>query len=143
MGRNHPPVGQGQIECSSISLSRCLTQPPGGRALWGWPFPAELPPETPIPANFVLPRIAAGALMMGMGMGMAGAKPTSIPNGPPNPTRWALLSRHFFAWLRSIERPRTFARDPQLGVAGGRIELPAEPPLQQQADHQLGGGAHD
>ena len=42
---------------------------PGGRALWGWPlpgapfsgaeaFPAELPPETPIPANFVLLRIA-------------------------------------------------------------------------------------
>jgi pyridoxamine 5'-phosphate oxidase len=42
---------------------------PGGRALWGWPvpgalfsgaeaFPAELPPETPIPTNFVLLRIA-------------------------------------------------------------------------------------
>ena len=42
---------------------------PGGRALWGWPepgapfsgaeaFPAELPPETQVPANFVLLRIA-------------------------------------------------------------------------------------
>lgn len=42
---------------------------PGGRALWGWPtpgdpfraseaFPAELPADTPIPASFVLLRIA-------------------------------------------------------------------------------------
>ena len=32
--------------------------------------------------------------------------------------------------------------DPQLGVAGGRIQLPVEAPLGQQADHQLGCGAH-
>jgi len=42
---------------------------PGGRALWGWPapgapfceaeaFPAELPPESQVPPNFVLLRIA-------------------------------------------------------------------------------------
>jgi pyridoxamine 5'-phosphate oxidase len=44
---------------------------PGGRALWGWPqpgapldrdgaFPAELPDEAPMPAHFVLLRIAIG-----------------------------------------------------------------------------------
>ena len=32
--------------------------------------------------------------------------------------------------------------DPQLGVAGCWIQLPAELPLRQQADHKLGGGAH-
>jgi pyridoxamine 5'-phosphate oxidase len=42
---------------------------PGGRALWGWPepgaplqadasFPAELPPETPMPPWFLLLRFA-------------------------------------------------------------------------------------
>ena len=89
---------------------------PGGRALWGWPapgepfnkaeaFPAELPPETQVPANFVLLRIALQQVELldlnahpqtvaagGLVMAKAGKKPSSSPDGLAEPmvapNRW-------------------------------------------------------
>jgi len=40
------------------------------------------------------------------------------------------------------EQARRLRTDVQFGVASGWIQLPLEPPPRQQANHQLGGGAH-
>ena len=46
------------------------------------------------------------------------------------------------AWLVFLQVARSPRTDSQLGIGGGRIQLPTESPLLQHAKHQLGCGAH-
>jgi hypothetical protein len=46
------------------------------------------------------------------------------------------------AWLVFLQVARSPRTDSQLGIGGGRIQLPTESPLRQKAEHQLSCGVH-